>query len=86
MVLAVSGQRDPWTLLGWAQVKRSLATLAVVALDRLKALVRNRLERLQYRPDTLDGFMAGPGLTLDTPASPRQAEVSNGTASYPSPS
>ncbi|MCX4578072.1 hypothetical protein OHB41_33770 [Streptomyces sp. NBC_01571] len=28
----------------------SLANLAVVALDRLKALVRNRLKRLQYRP------------------------------------
>jgi transposase len=33
-----------------AHVKRSLA--AVVALDRLEALVRNRLKRLQDRPDT----------------------------------
>ncbi|MFD6325195.1 IS630 family transposase [Streptomyces sp. NPDC058442] len=54
----------------WAHVKRSLANLAVVALDRLEALVRNRLKRLQYRPDTLDGFIAGTGLTLDDPASP----------------
>ncbi|MCX5114694.1 transposase [Streptomyces sp. NBC_00378] len=54
----------------WAHVKRSLANLAVVALDRLEALVRNRLKRLQYRPDTLDGFIAGTGLTLDTPTSP----------------
>lgn len=46
----------------WAHVKRSLANLAVVALDRLEALVRNRLKRLQYRPDTLDGFIAGTGL------------------------
>ncbi|TXS81148.1 hypothetical protein EAO76_00935 [Streptomyces sp. sk2.1] len=38
----------------WAHVKRSLANLAVMALDRLEALVRNRLKRLQYRPDTLD--------------------------------
>jgi transposase len=53
-----------------AHVKRSPANLAVVALDRLEALVRNRLKRLQYRPGTLDGFMAGPGLTLDEPASP----------------
>ncbi|KPI18474.1 IS630 family transposase, partial [Actinobacteria bacterium OK006] len=49
---------------------RSLANLAVVALDRLEALVRNRLKRLQYRPDTLDGFIAGTRLTLDEPASP----------------
>ncbi|GAA2509539.1 hypothetical protein GCM10010406_52490 [Streptomyces thermolineatus] len=54
----------------WAHVKRSLANLAVVALDRLKALIRNRLKRLQYRPDTLDGFIAGTGLALNGPASP----------------
>ncbi|MFB7191209.1 transposase, partial [Streptomyces sp. NPDC056230] len=54
----------------WAHVKRSLANLAVVALARLEVLVRNRLKRLQYRPDTLDGFIAGTGLALDHPASP----------------
>ncbi|MFF8717174.1 transposase [Streptomyces sp. NPDC015184] len=54
----------------WAHVRRSLANLAVVALDRLEVLVRNRLKRLQYRPETLDGFMAGTGLTLDNPTSP----------------
>jgi len=54
----------------WAHVKRNLVSLAVVAPDRLEALVRNRLKRLQYRPDTLDGFIAGTGLTLDEPASP----------------
>ncbi|WP_455754088.1 transposase [Streptomyces goshikiensis] len=54
----------------WAHVKRSLANLAVIALDRLETLVRNRLKRLQYRPGTLDGFIAGTGLTLDTPTSP----------------
>ncbi|WP_406205511.1 transposase [Kitasatospora sp. NBC_01560] len=54
----------------WAHVGHSLANLAVMALDRLEALVRNRLKRLQYRPDTLDGFIAGTGLTLDTPTSP----------------
>ncbi len=54
----------------WAHVKRSLANLAVVALDRLEVLVRNRLKRLQYRPDTLNGFIAGTGLDLDAPTSP----------------
>ncbi|MFD7735868.1 transposase [Kitasatospora phosalacinea] len=53
-----------------AHVEHSLADLAVMALDRLEALVRNRLKHLQYRPDTLDGFTAGTGLTLDTPTSP----------------
>ncbi|MFG2545691.1 transposase [Streptomyces sp. NPDC048594] len=37
-----------------AHVTRSLVSLAVVALDRLEALVRNRLKRLQYQPATLD--------------------------------
>ncbi|WP_449768962.1 IS630 family transposase [Kitasatospora fiedleri] len=54
----------------WAHVKHSLANLAVMALDRLEALVRNRLKRLQYPPDTPDGFIAGTGLTLDTPTPP----------------
>ncbi|MFD4034678.1 transposase [Streptomyces sp. NPDC058637] len=50
----------------WVHVKRSLANLGVVALDRLEVLVRNRLKRPQNRPDPL----AGTGLTLDTPTSP----------------
>ncbi|WP_455907607.1 IS630 family transposase [Streptomyces mirabilis] len=54
----------------WAHAKRSLANLAVVALDRLEVLVRNRIKRLQYRPDTLNGFIAGTGLDLDAPTSP----------------
>lgn len=54
----------------WVHVKRSLANLAVVTLDRLEALVCNRLKRLQYRSDTLDGFRAGTGLVIDTPTSP----------------
>ncbi|MCX5233292.1 transposase [Streptomyces sp. NBC_00233] len=53
-----------------AHVKRSLANLAVMALDRLEALVRDRLKCLQYRPHNLDGFIAGTGLTLGAPASP----------------
>ncbi|MER5717388.1 transposase [Streptomyces sp. NPDC002132] len=54
----------------WAHVKRSLASLAVMALDRLEALVRNRLKRLQYRPGVLDGFIAGTGLSLAATTSP----------------
>ncbi|MGW2788220.1 IS630 family transposase, partial [Streptomyces populi] len=42
----------------------------VVTLDRRKTLARNRLKRPQHRPDTLDGFIAGTGLTLENPTSP----------------
>ncbi|MFF1792550.1 transposase [Kitasatospora sp. NPDC058243] len=51
----------------WAHAKRSLANLATAALDRLEALVRNRLKRPQYRPAVLDGFLTGTGLTPDIP-------------------
>jgi hypothetical protein len=51
----------------WAHVKRSLVNLASVALDRLEALVRNRLKRLQYRSSILDGFLTASSLTLDLP-------------------
>ena len=37
----------------WAHVKRSLANLAVVALDRLEALVRNRLSAFSTGPAPL---------------------------------
>lgn len=49
----------------WAHVKRSLINLASVALDHLEDVVRNRLQRLQYRPHILDGFIAGTGLALN---------------------
>jgi DDE superfamily endonuclease/Winged helix-turn helix len=51
----------------WAHSRRSLANLAAGTLDRLVALVRNRLKSLQYRPALLDGFIAETGLTLDLP-------------------
>ncbi|GAA2274185.1 hypothetical protein GCM10010430_70190 [Kitasatospora cystarginea] len=54
----------------WAHVKRSLADLANVALDRLETLVRNRLKQLQYRSDILDGFLTGTGLSFDLPPVP----------------
>jgi transposase len=52
----------------WSHVKRSLANLASVTVDQLKAVVRNRLKRLQYRPAALDGFVAETGLVFDPPA------------------
>ncbi|MFG2833100.1 transposase [Streptomyces sp. NPDC048434] len=54
----------------WAHIKHSLANLAVMALDHLEVIVRQRLKRLQYRPEVLNGFIAGTGLALDTPRTP----------------
>ncbi|WP_371330443.1 hypothetical protein [Streptomyces sp. TP-A0356] len=52
------------------RVGSSGTAVNVVALDRLEALVRNRLKHLQHRPDALDGFMAGTGLAPGDPTSP----------------
>jgi hypothetical protein len=48
----------------WSHVKRSLGNLAVTGVDHLAAIVRNRLKRIQYRPELLNGFLAQTGLTL----------------------
>jgi hypothetical protein len=48
-----------------SHVKRSLGNLAVTGLDHVQAIVKNRLRRIQYRPDLLDGFLAHTGLTLE---------------------
>lgn len=49
----------------WSHVKRSLGNLATTGVEHLAAVVRNRLKRIQYRPDLLAGFLAQTGLTLD---------------------
>jgi hypothetical protein len=48
----------------WAVLKRSLANLVKRDLGQLRALVRTRLRRMQYRPGLLEGFLAGTGLDL----------------------
>jgi len=48
----------------WAHLKRSIANNAVTGIDDLVALVKNRLRRMQYRPDLLDGFLGQTRLTF----------------------
>jgi transposase len=49
----------------WSHVKRSLGNLAVNGVDHLATIVRNRLKRIQYRPDLLASFVAHTGLDLE---------------------
>ncbi|GAB3809386.1 IS630 family transposase [Micromonospora zhanjiangensis] len=49
----------------WSHLKRSIGNLAVRGVDHLLTIIRNRLKRIQYRPDLLDGFLTHTGLTLD---------------------
>jgi len=49
----------------WANMKNSLGNLASCATpDQLCAIIKNRLERIQYRPALIDGFLAQTGLSL----------------------
>jgi DDE superfamily endonuclease len=49
----------------WSHVKRSLGNLAATSVDHLATIVRNRLNRIQYRPNLLNGFLTQTGLSLD---------------------
>lgn len=49
----------------WSHLKRSIGNLAVTGIDHLLAIVKNRLKRIQYRPDLLDSFLAHTGLALE---------------------
>jgi fructosamine-3-kinase len=39
--------------------------LIVRNIDHLATIVRNRLKRIQYRPELLNGFLTQAGLTLE---------------------
>ena len=53
----------------WSHVKHGLGNLIVRGIDQLVAVVKNRLKRIQYRPELIDAFLAHTGLELD-PESP----------------
>ena len=55
----------------WSGLKRSLANLAKHGIGQLTALIRTRLRQMQYRPDLIDGFLAGTGLDLTPFRNPR---------------
>jgi hypothetical protein len=47
----------------WSHLKRSLANLAAGNVTRLAQLTRNRLKRMQYMPNLVDGFLGATGLS-----------------------
>lgn len=48
----------------WSVVKNGLGNLACHGVDHLAAVIRNRLKRIQYRPDLFGGFLAQTGLAF----------------------
>jgi hypothetical protein len=51
----------------WSHLKRSLANLVKQDIDQLTTLVKTRLNKMQYRPGLLDGFLAKTRLDLSNP-------------------
>ena len=46
-------------------MKNGMGNLAAADVDRLAAIIKNRLKRIQYRPALIEGFLAQTGLTLE---------------------
>jgi putative transposase len=49
----------------WSHLKRSLGNLATHGIDHLATIIKNRLKRIQYRPELTNAFFTHTGLTLD---------------------
>ncbi|WP_443064970.1 IS630 family transposase [Streptomyces sp. NBC_00576] len=49
----------------WSLVKRDIGNLAAADLSQITGAVKRKLKMLQYRPEVIDGCLAGTGLTLN---------------------
>nr|WP_244260241.1 transposase [Kitasatospora cineracea] len=47
----------------WSLVKRDIGNLAAADLGQITRAVKHRLKQIQYRPDMVDGCLAGTGLS-----------------------
>lgn len=59
----------------WSLVKRDIGNLAAANLGEVTRAVKHRLKQLQYRPDAIDGCLAGTGLSLTAQASEAAEEA-----------
>ncbi|MFJ4415125.1 transposase [Streptomyces sp. NPDC088925] len=48
----------------WSLVKRDIGNLTAADLSQITRAVKRRLKQVQYRPDLVDGCLAGTGLAL----------------------
>ncbi|WSN71119.1 transposase [Streptomyces sp. NBC_01361] len=49
----------------WSLVKRDIGNLAAADLSQITRAVRRKLKMLQYRPEVINGCLAGTGLVLE---------------------
>ncbi|WP_233227469.1 transposase [Streptomyces sp. I4(2020)] len=59
----------------WSLVKRDIGNLAAADLSQIARAVKHRLKQLQYRPDVIDGCLAGTGLALAAQSSEAAEEA-----------
>ena len=60
----------------WSVLKGGvLANLAAASFGHLVQVIRHGLKKIQYRPDLIDGCLAGTGLTLEPGETP--ADIAN---------
>ncbi|MFE1963253.1 transposase [Streptomyces sp. NPDC059479] len=50
----------------WSLVKREIGNLAAADLTQITRAVKRKLKQIQYRPDVIDGCLAGTSLALGT--------------------
>lgn len=46
------------------QLRRAMVNFVAVDLTRLVRVMKRKLKKIQYRPDLIDGCLAGAGLTI----------------------
>ncbi|MEU9404080.1 transposase [Streptomyces sp. NPDC048242] len=49
----------------WSLVKRDIGNLAAADLGQITRAVKRRFKQIQYRPQLVDGCLAGTGLSFD---------------------
>ncbi|MFI1293993.1 transposase [Streptomyces sp. NPDC020792] len=49
----------------WSLVKREIGNLTAADLSQVTRAAKRKLKQIQYRPDVVDGCLAGTGLTMN---------------------
>jgi len=49
----------------WSLLKRAMVNFAAADVDGLVRIGKRKLKKIQYRPDLIDGCLAGTGLTIE---------------------
>jgi putative transposase len=52
----------------WSNLRTKALNFTVHGIDQLTVLIKSRLKSMQYRPDLLNGFVAGTGLAISDQA------------------